>query len=213
MAKKRLGRRAVKQELKSSSKSFAKFAKSRVKDLAEEICGLVPELKGTREKAKGQKRKENAQEKHFSMLGFLWPVLSALVGILCMLFTIVLLNIVNIKLENYFVTALAAFFYNNLYLFFAISLFFGYADYLKSKFSYFYWVIDPLIGTMAVICILWIFVMALNLATPYPQNNFLIIFSNVIYLNLEKVFFIFLVLGYLMLIYRMIIKEFLKNKK
>lgn len=208
MAKKRLIRKAVKQELSSSSKSFASFVKSRAKDFGEEISNLVPGLRMKEIKGK----KEN-QEKHFSMLGFLWPLVSALLGILCILFTIIILNAVNIKLENYFIAALAAFFYNNLYLFFAISLFFGYADYLRNRFSQFYWVIDPLIGSMAVICILWIFVMALSLATPYPQNNFLMIFSNLIYLNLEKIFFIFLVLGYLVLIYKMIIKEFLKNKK
>lgn len=196
--------KAIKKEAKRASKSFLSFIEQRIEDISDDL----QEISGKIEK------KEKEQEKRqFNLLGFLWPVISAGLGILCLLFVVILLNIININLESYFIAALAALFYNNLYLFFSVSLFFGYADYIRLHFSKIYWLVEPIINALGVVAVLWIFITALNLANPYAANNFLMILANVIYLILDRVFLLFLVLGYMALLIRIITRETGKLKK
>jgi hypothetical protein len=200
MAKKRSNiKKAVKSELKDASQTFTSFVAGRIKSLSEDIGELSGRTK--------RKKEVSPKKYNFNILGFLWPIISALIGIFCILLLIILLNVVNLKLENYFVSALAALFYNNLYLFFAIALFFGYADYIRAEFEKVYWIVEPVINGLGLVSVLWIFVTALNLANPYGIQNFFMTFAGVVYLNLDRIFFLFLALGYIIIISKKILKR------
>lgn len=198
MAKKGLRRevrREVKSEVSDASRSLAKFIRTRSKEIREEISDF--------------KEKEGKIRRRFHFIdtfGFVWPLISAFLGILLLLVTVVILNLLNNSLQNYFISALAAMFYNNLYLFFAISLFFGYADYVKNKYTQIYWIVGPVINSMAVVGIMWIFITALELVNPYGAKNFLMAFANMLYLHLEDIFAFCLGLGYAVLLLRIIFK-------
>lgn len=198
MVKKRVKRHSARKEIKDARRSFAEFLIKRIGDIRQEI-GLM--------KKKSAKKKRAEPREHPSRIrGFLWPLISASFGILCIFLMIILLNAINADLDNLFIKTLAGLLSTNLYLLFGLALFFGYADYLKANFKRVYWIIEPIANSMAVIGIIAIIAMALNLFNPYSENNFFKVFANILYPNLEGIFAFFLVFGYVTLILRIIFK-------
>ncbi len=199
MAKKRVKRHSVRREIKDARRSFAGFLRKRTGDIRQEI--------GIMSKKSAKKKRAEPQSEHPRRIrGFLWPLISASFGILCILLVIILLNAVNRNLENIFIKTLVIFLSTNLYLLFGLALFFGYADYLKANFKRVYWIIEPIANSMAIIGIIAIIAMALNLFNPYSENNFFKVFANILYPNLEGIFAFFLAFGYVTLILRIIFK-------
>jgi hypothetical protein len=198
MAKKRL-KKHVKNEIRSASKSFSSFLVKGVETIREEICHCF---------CKNIKfdKKDKIEKFGFEYIRFLWPIISSFFGLFFIMLGVLALNTLNIKLGNYFIASLAVFFYQNAYTFFALSLFFGYADYIKKKLTDVYWVIEPVINSMIVVAFVWVVLMILSLANPHGSKNILLIFYNALYLNLEKIFVFFILLGYVVALFKIILK-------
>jgi|GEM_PF-3109051 hypothetical protein len=198
MAKKRVKRHSVGGEIRDALRSFAGFLRKRTGEVRQEI--------GIMKKKSAKKKGAEPQKYPRRIRGFLLPLISASFGILCIFLVIVILNAVNANVDNLFIKTLTELLSANLYLLFGLALFFGYADYLKSNFKRVYWIIEPIANSMAIIGIIAIIVMALNLFTPYSENNFFKVFANILYPNLEGIFAFFLAFGYVTLILRIIFK-------
>lgn len=199
MAKKRVKRHSFKREVHDARRSFAGFLKTRTKDMRQEI--------GIMRKKSAKKREAELKGKCcHGIHGFLWPLISASFGMVCIFLVIIILNAINADLDNLFIKTLAGLLSTNLYLLFGLSLFFGYAGYLKTNHKRVYWIIEPIANSMAIIAVIAIISMALNLFNPYTENNFFKLFVNILYPNLEGIFAFFVAFGYAILILRIIFK-------
>lgn len=199
MVKKRVRRHSARKEIKDAKRSFAGFLRKRTGYIRQEI-GLMK--KKSIKKKKAEPRRERPHRIH----GFLWPLISASFGILCIFFVIIILNAINANLDNLFIKTLVGLLSTNLYLLFGLALFFGYANYLKTNFRRVYWIIEPIANSMAIIGVIAIITMALNLFNPYSENNFFKVFANILYPNLEGIFAFFLAFGYVILVLKIIFK-------
>jgi len=180
-----------KRKLKTQKKKFERTIEQRFKDFAEEVEDLAERFDFHVEK------KSKKIESHwFGTLGFLWPLIGGVFGLLFLAFGIWLLSWVNFSLQNIFISTITNFLFINIHWFFAAFLLFGYGDYLSRRFTQEYWTISPIFVSMRVYFTIWFSVWILKLINLYAENEIIRVISNFLSLNIWGISVLFLVLGY-----------------
>jgi hypothetical protein len=131
----------------------------------------------------------------FGTFGLIAPLLGSVFGIVLLLLGILALNIINLSARSYFVYAVSAFLFSNLYLFFAVSLLMGYGKYFSRRYGVF-WIVSPFIKSIGITFVIWIAIFVLDLINVYSGSSFIAAVSNFLRVNLLGIFVVLVVLGY-----------------
>jgi len=180
-----------KRKLKTQKK-FERTIEQRLKDFAEEVEDLAERFDFHIEK-----KSKKLESRWFSTLGFLWPLIGSVFGLLFLAFGIWLLNWVNFSLQNIFISTITNFLFINIHWFFTAFLLFGYGDYLSRRFTQEYWTISPIFVSMRVYFAVWFSVWILKLVNLYAENEIIRGVSNFLSLYIWGISVLFLVLGYI----------------
>lgn len=165
------------------------------RDFGEEF-GELGERFGKRVKHKGREWKEEWEDWRSGTIGLILPLIGSIFGLIFLTFGIWVLNFINLSLKSYFITQVSDFLLLNLFLLFAFSLYFGYADYFHKRSRRNYWMFSPIVNALAAVFVIWISIFMLNLINFYAGNFFIELVVNFLRVNFVAIFVAFLVLGY-----------------
>lgn len=199
-------------EWENWGENFGKYMRQRGKEFGEEVEDLAEKFEKRTEGRDKEWKKESAKW-WFGAFGPVGPLIRSIIGILFLAIGILLLNFINMSLNSVFIYVISNFLLSNLYLFFALLLFFGYSDYFSKKFSNVFWVVSPITTAIAIIFILWIAANVLNLINLYISNTLIASVSIFIINNLQGIFMIFLVLGYAIIFIKKLIMYYIRDLK
>ncbi|NYZ79605.1 hypothetical protein H0N99_05685 [Candidatus Micrarchaeota archaeon] len=182
---KRFGKR-----MERLGKKFGKRMGKQGKEFGEEVADM-----GERFREHAERRRERRKEWRFGAFGLVWPLIKSIFTIAVLAFIIVVLDFINMPLKSYFIFQVSSFLFGNLYLFFAFSLFFAYARYLRRRSNRIYWLISPIVFAMGVAFLVWILIFMLNLISFYSGSGIDLI-TSFLRINFLSIFIAFMVLGY-----------------
>lgn len=174
-------------------KKFGKKMGKQGKDFGEEVAELGEKFEGDRRQS--EERWER-KEWRFGTFGLIWPVVGSVFTLVVLALCIWVLDFINLSLKSYFIFQVSSFLLGNLYLFFAFSLFLGYARYFRRRARRVYWLISPIVNALGVVFLVWISIFMLNLANFYVGSSFIELIANFLRLNFAGIFLVFLALGY-----------------
>lgn len=132
----------------------------------------------------------------FNTFGFVSPIIGSVFGLLWLLLAIWIINLVNVPLGTKFLPAITAFLWANMGLFFAASVFFGYARYFSRRFTGVFWFVSPLVNAAAVVFALWVCTAILDAVNAGLSYAGLAAASLAVQNNLYAIFIVMAVLGY-----------------
>jgi hypothetical protein len=193
------------EEWRDWGEKFGKRMEKRGKEFGEEMENLSERISEHFER-RGKEWAEECKDWWFGTLGFIGPLIGSIFGVVCLAFGVWVLKFINLPLNSSFISSLSNFILTNLHWFFAIFLFFGYNDYFSKRYPKTYWIISPFTNSIGVIFVVWIAVWILNLINKFTDSAVISFVSNFLYLNLLRIFFVFLVLGYTIIF----IKKFIR---
>jgi hypothetical protein len=165
------------------------------RDFGEEI-GELGERFGEHMGQRAKKREREWEGWRFGTFGPLWPIIGGILTLIFLAFGIWILDFINLSVKSYFVFQVSSFLRSNLYLFFAFSLFFGYARYLRRRNRRAYWILSPVVSSLGVVFFIWISIFMLGLINFYVGSTFIDLIVNFLRVNFLGIFIFFLVLGY-----------------
>jgi len=195
------------------------MAKKKIKEMTEEGWEKWGKNFGKKMEKKGEKLGEELEERGESFekefepkvkkIEFRWsnrlgffsfagPLIGSVFGIIFLIITIFILNVVNIFIGSTFITALTDFFGSNLHWFFIVSLVLGYAKFITKKIRLTYHIISPAIKSASFVFSLWILGNILLAANVSAQINLLNNITNLLLTNLVNIFVVLLVFSYAM---------------
>lgn len=173
----------------------------RSREFAEEIEQLGRRLgMDIEHAARGQEREH--REKWFRTFGLMGPLVGSIFGIVFLAFGLWVLSFINLSLGSVFISDISNFFFSNLHWLFAAFLFFGYSNYFSMRFPKTYWLVSPIIGGLGAVFVLWISVSVLKIINTYASSSFIATLSDFVYGNLWGIFFVLVVFGYAVILFR-----------
>ncbi|MFH1229749.1 MAG: hypothetical protein V1678_04985 [Candidatus Aenigmatarchaeota archaeon] len=135
----------------------------------------------------GENFQRHAERKYADTFGIIGPIIRSIAGIIFFSIGLWMLGIVSMYMPSVFVFDLSVFFYDNIGLFFAMSLLFNYADYVKYYRKYH--IILPLIGALKLTFVLWVIASVFSLTPLGTMSSF-------IFRNLAGIFILAALIGY-----------------
>jgi len=132
----------------------------------------------------------------FNAFGLIGPLLGSAFALLWLAIAIWMINFVNTGLEIHLLFAISSFLYANLVLFFAVSLFFGYARYFSKASPKTHFLTWPLTTAFAVAFTLWIAAWVVDLLDAYYPAASLSGASAFLHSSTYSVFIVLLALFY-----------------
>jgi cation transport ATPase len=184
-------KKSKKKHTESDEKLGKRFGK-RMKRLGEKFDNKFASME--ERFTEHEERRRSREERQFGAFGLIWPFIKSIFTIVVLAFLILVLDLINAPLKSYFISQVSDFLLGNLYLFFAFSLFFAYARYLRRR-SNIYWVISPVVFAMGVAFLVWILVFMLDLISFYAGSGVSVI-TSFLRMNFLSIFIFFMVLGY-----------------
>ena len=146
-------------------------------------------------------------ERHwFRTFGFIGPLIGSIVSLICLLFCVFVLNLINIPVQSGFVSTVSGFVLTNIYLFFTMSLLLGYGRYLYRRYPVFR-IVQPLLTTVSVVFGFWVAASVLALLGVESGNSVITTMANLFLSNLVAIFTVFLVLAYASALFKMTVEE------
>ena len=204
--RKKISKHKRRSKKKVKKKKFEYLIEQRAKEFAEEIEDIGKKF-GIHVEKKTKKWEKEEYDWWFRTFGLIGPLFGSILSIIFLAFVIWMLGLINLPLGSGFISIISEFLFKNLHFFFAAFLFFGYSDYLSKKYSKTYWIISPIVTGIGIIIIIWIGIWILNLINSYAGIGLITSLTQFLSLNLGAIFFIFLVLGYLIVIIKKMIKD------
>jgi hypothetical protein len=176
------------EEWRNWGENFGKFMGQRGKEFGEEIKSMAQDRKKEWKKARA--------DWWFGTFGLVGPLIGSIIGIVFLGIGIWLLNFINLVLGSSLIGAVSNFLFLNLEWFFLIFIFSGYNDYFSKKFPESYWIVSPIMTSASIVIALWIFIWVLNIVNTVPKNTVIAAISTFLSTNLQALFVLFLVIGY-----------------
>jgi hypothetical protein len=197
MAKKekRKPRRRTHTDYEEWGEKFGRRMEKQGRDFGEEVEELGERF-GERMRYKGKLWERDWEDRGLETFGLIWPIIGSIFMLIFLAFGIWILDFINLSVKSYFIFQVSSFLFSNLYLFFAFSLFFGYARYFRRRFRRIYWLLSPVVGSLRLIFLVWIFIFVLGLMNFYVGSTFIQIIADFLRANFAGIFIFFLVLGY-----------------
>jgi hypothetical protein len=183
------------RKMERVGKKFGTRMEKQGRDFGEEVGELGEEF-GGHMKHKGKVWEGEWEYRSFGFLGLLWPIIGSIFTLIFLAVGIWILNFINLSLKSYFIFQVSSFLFSNLYLFFAFSLFFGYARYFRRRFRSVYWLLSPVVSALMIIFLIWIFIFLLDLMNFYVGSVFIQSIAGFLRANFAGIFILFAVLGY-----------------
>jgi len=206
MAKKRKRKPKKKvRRYRKKEEDFGDWVEKRSKEFAEEMEDIGKRF-GIQIEREAKKWEKEESEWWFRNFGFIGPLIGSIFGLVFIVFGIWILNLINVPLRSGFISTISSFIFTNLHWFFAAFIFFGYSNYLSKRLPKTYWIISPFIKGVGAVFIIWISVWLLNIINIYADNSVIAHVSNFLYLNLWEIFILFLVLGYVIIFAKKILR-------
>lgn len=197
------------KEWRDWGEMFGKFMEQRGKEFGEDIGDLGRRLENKFE-LRSKELEKDMHDWWFKTFGFIGPLMGSIIGIVFISFGVLALNIINVPLGSSFISAVSNFLFRNLSWFFAFFLFFGYTDYFSKRFPRTYWIASPIAASIGIIITIWIAIWLLNLINVYSHSTLISFLSNFLFTNLGAIFVVTLVLGYVIIFIKAIIKYSLR---
>jgi hypothetical protein len=194
------------EEWRDWGEKFGKRMEKGSKEFAEEIEDLGDRF----EKYLEQRDKKLKKEWWFISFGFIGPLLGSIFGIVLLALGILALNIINLPLRSIFIASVSNFLLANLYWFFGAFLFFGYSNYFSKRYPKSFWMIEPITTSISITVLAWFTILVLSLINVSVGSTFIASVSNFLYTNLLGIFVVFLVLGYIIVIIKKLVLNFLR---
>ncbi len=182
-------------EWRNWGEKFGKRMEKRGREFSDEMEDLGERI-GKHVERRSKKWAEEYRDWWFGTLDFIGPFIGSVFGVICLALGVWLLKFVNLPLESSFISSLSNFILSKLHWFFAVFLFLGYNDYFSKRYSKTFWIISPFTNSIGVVFVIWVAVWILNLINNFAGSSVIAFVSNLLYLNLTGIFFVFLVLGY-----------------
>ena len=166
---------------------------------------------GKRMEQRGKGWERDWKERWFWPWGILGPLLGSVFGIIGLVILVWLLKFINLPINSTFISALANFLLVNLPWFFAASLFFGYNAYFARRFRKIYWIISPITTGICIVIALWLAILVLNFVNIFIALKALAYTSSILYSVMIALFVLFVVLGYIGIIFKKVFIDFLRS--
>jgi len=182
---------AKKHKLTKQQKMLEKNAEN----FAEELEALAEKIG-----IKFEGHKERHDDWGFRVFGFVAPLLGSVFGALFLLFFAWMINLINTGLGISLFSSIYLFVRNNIYLFFGLFIFFGYSDYFSKRYKKTFWTVSPIINGVGLLFAIWISIFVLNVISNYYNSVFLCNVSNILYSNMLGLYFVFILLGYILIL-------------
>jgi len=157
-----------------------------------------------------RRREKEWKERWFWPWGILGPLLGSVFGIIGLVILVWILKFINLPLNNNFISALATFLLDNRYWFFAASLFFSYNHYFSWRFRKTYWIVSPITTSISIVIALWIAILIINFVNTFTAIKALTYASSILFSAMIVLFVLFIVLGYIGIIFKKIFVDFLR---
>lgn len=174
------------------------------KEFGEEVEGLVDRFS---EHVREREERRERKERRFGTLSLIWPIVWSIFTIVFLAFCVLILNFINASLKSYFIFQLSSFILENLYIFFAFSIFFSYARQFRRRSRSMYRIISPLVDALGIVFLVWILIFVIDLTNFYVGSGFLDSIGNFLRVNFAGIFILFLALGYGFEFIKIILKE------
>lgn len=188
MPKKKAPKRKVKGKKKED------VLDQRVEHFGEEV-GKLGEKFGKRMESR-EKEWDSWFHRTFGIVG---PFISSIFGLVIFGLVIWLISFVNLGLGSVFLTNVESFLLGNFGLFFLIFLFFSYTSYFSKVNPRAYRPISPIVVAIGITIVFWIAMYAINIANLSLGIPALSTITFYIGANLNFIFLLFVILGFLVL--------------
>lgn len=185
-------------------KDFGEIIEQRAKEFAEEVEDLAERFASHAE-TKGKKLEKKSEKWWFDTLGLLGPLVGSIFSLLVLVFGLWILDNINVSFQNFFISSLIGFLSINMHWFFGAFLLFGYAKYFRRKFPKIYYIISPIIGSIAIYFSMWFSIWVLNLVNSYAQVSVLTKVADLLYVNMLEITVLFLIAGYFFIIFKKVV--------
>ncbi|MFH0711345.1 MAG: hypothetical protein V1944_02090 [Candidatus Aenigmatarchaeota archaeon] len=191
------------EEWRNWGENFGKRMGKRGKDFGEEMSQMGERI-GRRVK---QKTKEKGMRNWwFETLGFIGPLISSVFGLACLAIGIWFLNFVNLGVGSTFISSLSNFLFRNIHWFFGVFLFFNYSEYFSKIYDDFWWIVSPFTAGVGMVVFILISVVILNLINASAKIALISSFSNWLVANLVGIFVLVVVVGYIIVFIKKLIR-------
>ncbi len=183
------------RKMERLGKKFGTRMEKQGRNFGEEV-GELGERFGGHMKHKGKMWEREWDDRSFGTFGLLWPIIGSIFTLIFFAVGVWILNFINLSVKSYLIFQVSSFLFSNLYIFFAFSLFFGYARYFRRRFRSAYWLLSPVVSSLMIIFLVWISIFILDLMNFYVESIFIQSIAGFLRANFAGIFFFFAVVGY-----------------
>lgn len=176
-------------------REYGRSFEERMEDFGEEV-----EDWGERFGERAEGFGKGMERRWHSAFGFFGPLVGAIFGAICLVVGIWALGFIASRLHSEFLLAMRGFFLENIALFFALFLFFNYAEYFEKWHRRAYLPFKPLVQAARIVAVVWV-IASILIATGSPFG--LALFSPFAQFAMEKlawIFIFFALIGYFALL-------------
>jgi len=197
----------TREEWRNWGERFGKRLEIGGRNVEEELEKLSRDLRQEM-KRKGKRIEVKCKTVFLGTFGLIGPLIGSVFGLILLALGIWFLNLINVNLHNEFILLLSAFLSTNLPWFFGAMLFFSYSKYFARGYPEIYWLFSPLVTSVGLVIFVWIIAWMLNIINLFTHNATVESASFFLYENLLKIFILFLVLAYvIMIVWKSVAKE------
>jgi len=197
----------TREEWRNWGERFGKRLEKGSKNFEEELEQLGRDLKRHMEH-KGKKIETKCRGIFLGTFGIVGPLIGSVFGLVLLALGVWLLELINMNLHNNFILLLTNFLSTNMPWFFGAMLLFSYTRYSSRLYPEIYWIASPLVTSIGLIIFVWIAAWMLNIINVFVGSSLIESASFFLYDNLFKMFILFVVLGYvIMIVWKSIAKE------
>lgn len=180
---------------KKSRQARTPSFEERAEDFGEEVSRI-----GERFGREAEIHGKRFEKKAHSTLGFIWPLISSILGIIVFVIAIWLLGFVAEKTGIGLLPGIRQFLLANLGLFFTLFIVFGYAEYFSKEYRKAYRPLSPIVKALGAAVVVWIVASIIIISGASIELPFI---QDIAVYALGKLFWIFAffaIVGYLVLL-------------